>query len=632
MGGDQPATRVSDVAPSSPARRQAPGGRGSRPVAGLEVLQRAAGNRAVAGLVAVQRNGRDDRGHAAGPDHGGSPVGGPRPPAGSGEMWRLHHGTTQAGFAAMGGFGPGQLDVSRSRSGHDLGPGIYFAFDATDAVVYGERENPRPTTPEWSRGRSLRSLVFDIPRSELGVIVDIRPGGTHFERWEAFMNEPLLPPEMAARARAARLPVMTRRDLYRTNQRPRDQVFAEFLRLNNLDPDTIVAPHGGDTFTGPGSGTQVCIRRQTIADRLNRMMAPSSPANGRAPARGVETTPRAPSAAPGAAATEEAGVAPARQARPSQARPSSIPPSRLPSGTRSPGARPTPVAEPVASVGERMRPLGTVGPNPRGEAAGQGALLALSMVGTALNMYVEHREAPRVRAAIARVEAQVAAHQREHPEHGALLTVHYHQSSHPDAVIGSARLFGFVDVHYGASREEANVDRAGEATLAPDRGPLGHELREDHWIAPLRRPAATALQTPFAVAAHAAPVANRITLVDVTFDQIQGFDDAGTSTLAFPPGTVGLFSVLSLPDNIDFTDVARIRRPAASGGDVPALQLDTVLGDYPAVCVFPANDDTLRAVEGAGRAPAGIREPFPNLRLARFVRPGSLRVVAAPRD
>jgi hypothetical protein len=54
-------------------------------------------------------------------------------------------------------------------------------------------------------------------------------------------------------------------------------VFERFLTRNGMQAaDTIMAPLGDEVFTGivssKGTSTQVCIRSQRVADRLNEQM------------------------------------------------------------------------------------------------------------------------------------------------------------------------------------------------------------------------------------------------------------------------------------------------------------------------------------------------------------------------
>jgi hypothetical protein len=203
--------------------------------------------------------------------------------SGAGEHLRLMHGTEARGFRGVGGLGPGRISVTQSRGeDQDLGQGFYLTTDEVTAVVYAEKRNKQrnpPTKTDPGGGSLTHVLVFDVPVSDLGAIVDIRPGGNFRAQWEAFLNEPIAPfyPPDPQNARRAFLPILASKD--------RGVIFEEFLRsIKSQNADTIIAPLGDDVFPGIEPGyetTQVCIRSQRIADRLNAMMAGKpNPAGG----------------------------------------------------------------------------------------------------------------------------------------------------------------------------------------------------------------------------------------------------------------------------------------------------------------------------------------------------------------
>jgi hypothetical protein len=180
---------------------------------------------------------------------------------------RLSHGTEQRGFEGLGGLTGGRIDVAHAHGEQqDLGQGFYLTMDHETARVYASERGDQ-------RGGSLQHvLTFELPAADLGVVVDIRVGGTHRERWEAFLRQR---PEFPASYTPPGLE--TNRALLRLNPERRGVVFEDFLRgIGMQDADTVIAPLGDDVFTGitnpSGTTTQVCIRSQRVADRVNEQI------------------------------------------------------------------------------------------------------------------------------------------------------------------------------------------------------------------------------------------------------------------------------------------------------------------------------------------------------------------------
>lgn len=183
------------------------------------------------------------------------------------ERIRLHHGTEQTGYEALGPLDQGRIDVRHAAGTHqDLGQGFYLTMDAETGSVYAFRRGQE-------RGGGLQHvLTFEIPKSDLGVVVDIRPGGNFRAQWEVFLNErPPLPGGFTPPG------FETNRGMLRLAPEQRGAVFEEFLKRHGIQgADTIIAPLGDDVFTGitnpSGTTTQVCIRSQRVADRLNEQI------------------------------------------------------------------------------------------------------------------------------------------------------------------------------------------------------------------------------------------------------------------------------------------------------------------------------------------------------------------------
>lgn len=171
----------------------------------------------------------------------------------------LMHGTQEIGPEGLDALGEGRIDVAHTGGAHqDLGRGFYLTTDRETAAAYAR---PRGSVP----GGMQHVLSFDVPVEDLGTVVDIRPGGNFRAAWEQFLDTP------------DRLGI-TPRYLYGQPgfSDVRGAAFEDFLRsIGRQDADTILAPLGDDVFVGVGAGyetTQVCIRSQRVADRLNAIV------------------------------------------------------------------------------------------------------------------------------------------------------------------------------------------------------------------------------------------------------------------------------------------------------------------------------------------------------------------------
>jgi hypothetical protein len=177
---------------------------------------------------------------------------------------RLSHGTDQTGYQGLGPLDEARIDVAHAGGAHqDLGQGFYLTLDDQGtAGVYAFRR-------AGQRGGGMQHvLTWEVPASDLGIIVDVRRGGNFRAQWESFLNE--APPFPGGRP----LPGFeTNRALLSRAPEQRGVIFDQFLgKIGMANADTVLAPLGDDVFTGITSGretTQVCIRSQRVADRLN---------------------------------------------------------------------------------------------------------------------------------------------------------------------------------------------------------------------------------------------------------------------------------------------------------------------------------------------------------------------------
>ncbi|SFI42805.1 hypothetical protein [Albimonas pacifica] len=229
------------------------------------------------------------------------------------------------------------VDVARAAAAEqDFGQGFYMARTEADGLAYAERttrsarglaqaeargpDDPRHTAaPEVMRAR--------LPLSELGSVVDVRPGGAHRELWIEFLGRPLLPIG-AAMTRAQIEAVIADPGGYPshwvhvTTRGDRSEAFNAFLRAHGLDPDVVVGDLGGLGTTGTGTGDQVMIRSPRAARRVSRALEagpatreaplppdlPRTPAGdaGNGPPAPAEAGPRPPGPQPDAAAAAPA--------------------------------------------------------------------------------------------------------------------------------------------------------------------------------------------------------------------------------------------------------------------------------------------------------------------------------------
>jgi hypothetical protein len=196
----------------------------------------------------MEKLGRGKGTHAA---RAGGAVGG-------GAVVSVFHGTGQKGLHGVGGFGRGRISVTHTGGAHqDLGRGFYLATDRTAAEHYARARG---------RGGLQHVMQWDLPVEKLGVVVDVRPGGNFARQFEAFLDRPF-----------ARGLVPDQPDYRTAMMRQADTrgvMFEEFLHsIGHKHADTVIAPLGTPPFTGIGSGTQVSIRSQRVADVLNDIMS-----------------------------------------------------------------------------------------------------------------------------------------------------------------------------------------------------------------------------------------------------------------------------------------------------------------------------------------------------------------------
>ncbi|MDF2235411.1 hypothetical protein P2H44_22885 [Albimonas sp. CAU 1670] len=168
----------------------------------------------------------------------------------------------------------------------DFGAGFYMARTEADGQAYADRTSANGRARAAAEGRDaadpLHSVEGEVmrgtlPLSELGSVVDVRPGGAHRELWVEFLGQPLLP-RGAAMTRAQVDAVIAdpggypSHYVHLTTKGDRASAFEAFLRHHGLDPDVVVGDLGGLGTAGTGTGEQVMIRSPRAARRMERAM------------------------------------------------------------------------------------------------------------------------------------------------------------------------------------------------------------------------------------------------------------------------------------------------------------------------------------------------------------------------
>ena len=181
------------------------------------------------------------------------------------ETITLYHGTEQKGFEGLGGLSEGRISVTHSAGEHqDFSRGFYMSEDVSVAESSAR-------VRAGQRGSGMQHVMrFDVKRGDLGVIVDVRRGGDHRQLWDTFLDEPHVPgyPQLGTRRQyLSGLGIEQRGEYF--------EKFLESIRMQNAD--TIMGPIGSPVTSGAvtsimGESTQIVIRSQRVADRLNQIM------------------------------------------------------------------------------------------------------------------------------------------------------------------------------------------------------------------------------------------------------------------------------------------------------------------------------------------------------------------------
>jgi hypothetical protein len=281
-------------------------------------------------------------------DEGAGPAAAHRPE----EPVRLLHGTTAADAATIRerGINPSL----KSGRGDDFGAGFYVTLDDANAQTYAR-------TRSESRGRTEgvvhtpEVMEFSVRLSDLGVVVDVRPGGEFREGWIKFLGEPRFPPDFALSPLAAdprfagRLPTLEHQIMRTDAIALRGAAFDVFLGSIGMGhADIVRGDLGGTGTTGIHSaegGEQIAIRTDRAARILNESMRAAA-GGGPAPVPAAVRPPPPVQAEPAATAPAAAAPASVRSRAEAEARQA---PAR---GAGAPEAETTPAGRPPAPAEE----------------------------------------------------------------------------------------------------------------------------------------------------------------------------------------------------------------------------------------------------------------------------------------
>ncbi len=179
------------------------------------------------------------------------------------ERITLMHGTSSDIYRKINEADGFKFDPE-NQANSDFGAGVYFTFDVEVAQSAAQRKTKGLTA----------ILVFELYTPELGKIVDIRPGGKHYEPWMEHLNEDAGLPKIPG------MKSLTNADILRLTVEKRAEIFDQFLKNNGLEEaDTVIGPLGDEFTTGtavpvnrqgiPQVSTQVVIRSMEVLERLN---------------------------------------------------------------------------------------------------------------------------------------------------------------------------------------------------------------------------------------------------------------------------------------------------------------------------------------------------------------------------
>jgi len=262
-----------------------------------------------------------------------------------------------------------------------------------------------------------------------------------------------------------------------------------------------------------------------------------------------------------------------------------------------------------------------------------GVGLAILGVNIGMNWIIERKNESRMREALGRLEPDVLADQKRHPQMGFLLVFRYTGARQtPDGPSATGRFAG-VSFRRAYTKAEAEASWKREPRIDPD------ESFTTQWIEPSVPPPPMAIHTPFRKVA----MAKFAKLPEIEFQKVEfaewgGFDSDGTQAVNAArwreKAEAFRFLVLEMAPAVDHYDIngrpakkeIDIGQASVKGGQVPVLLLD---GKEPAVTVWPADSSTAELFAAARQVDDKEHklDINTNMRIVRWLRPPQVEIV-----
>jgi hypothetical protein len=250
-----------------------------------------------------------------------------------------------------------------------------------------------------------------------------------------------------------------------------------------------------------------------------------------------------------------------------------------------------------------MAPVVVGGPNARGAAAADAAVLVLQGINFVLGWLNDRRQRERVHAALGALEGEITRLQQRRPDCGVLLVIYFTQiEGHPDSPIQPGPEFARIEMGVGRDPRTADKQRRGTPRLLPGLSPMQREqVSQQLWIPPPQPVEAMPPKPPLPVFGLATFSSRTPTLQDVEWSNLGGFDDEGTTRLTIPEGIEARFFVLQIPAEVASViprerdpEIKKQLVPQELRGGIPVVRLDPTMPFFnvAAAALFPADQAT----------------------------------------
>lgn len=272
-------------------------------------------------------------------------------------------------------------------------------------------------------------------------------------------------------------------------------------------------------------------------------------------------------------------------------------------------------------------------PNQRGEAKSQGAILLLLGVNSLLQYLHDEKERQEVQEALKAIEPEISKKRQDDVTRGVLIRVQYRRfeskSTHADSPIQPVNKFEPpLLLTFGKTLEEAKATYAAEMKYEAPYDPDVLKPFGEIWIPPLKEPTLSEMKIPFPKVAIGT-FAGTPEIEDAWWDGEQ-FHSRGRRSLDVPHKTVLQFFILRPPESIGRQNILIVERPASTGGNLPAVEIEGLPFTHPAlVLVFPADELTAKVFKQL--VPFGLAslpDEFANRSLVRWINPDKIRIIS----